>query len=195
MKISKKQQRREEARALQAARPRMSEELIQASKLAAFPLVRGWLSEGYQKSGLAICGLARRRPDGDLAILTAITDLGCMGTKDFKLLAKVPPSMVGERFERYSDTPLEEAPVGHVVQVLREAMRWRIACGMPAREAHAVVTAFLDTAQGDPTYPVTLGTEGKPFLIPGPFDDAEELIGLLEAKFGPTGFHYITPVS
>lgn len=183
-----------EARALQAARPMASEELAHARRLAGLPMESMWISESWRFVGLAVCVVVRRRPDGDLAVLSAVADLGCLGIKDVAVFPCVSPSGLDDILARASRDPMLNVPIGLGVQLLRESARWCVACGMPVRDSQTATLAFLLDEVGDPAFEIPLGHDGKPMLVPGPYDDFDQLEAILAERFGSNGFHFTAPV-
>lgn len=192
-KPDRRKQRRLEARALQAARPKASEELAHARRLAGLPMESMWISESWRFVGLAVCVVVRRRPDGDLAVLSAIADLGCLGIKDVAVFPSVSPAGLDDILARATRDSMLNVPIGVGVQLLRESARWCEACGMPERDSQTATLAFLSDEVGDSSFEIPLGHDGKPMLVPGPHDDFNELAAILAARFGSGGFHFTAP--
>jgi hypothetical protein len=195
-KPDRRAMRRAEARALQLARPLPSAELTHARKLAPFPVVGAWLGDGWQDvHQLIVGGIARARPDGGLAGVRFLADLGCMGVKQAVLRPKITRWDFETEIGRAAQQTVRPVPVGTLAQVVREVARWSVACGMPTTDDQAITLAFLGDEASDTTVEVPLGSDGKPMLVPGPFDDAPALMKILAERFGPGGFNYIFPMN
>lgn len=190
-KPDRRRDRRAEARALLAVRPPSAPELNQAGRLARFPPVHAWISSWDDPKNLVFACLTRRRDDGDLALLTLLIDLGCLGVKDQHLLAKLSSGDAHERVGR-SPIPVARAEPGVVAAVVRAAADWSAECGFEASLAQRVANAFVQGIEPAPVQ-VPVGVDGKPFFMPGPYDDAAALLERLSARFGPDGFHFFAP--
>jgi hypothetical protein len=193
VKPDRRAARREAARELQAARPRPTALEIDAARLSAFPVAGAWCSPWDNPRHLVTLALARRRPDGDLAVMTAIVDLGCMGVKDASVIAKVPPLLADEGVAKRCGPDAQRENAGVVAAVVAAGAQYAKACGVAERDVQRGLVAFL---RGVPAAPITvpLGVDGKPFFMAGPYDDAEQVLTALEERFGPDGFHYVLPM-
>ena len=192
-KIDKKALRREEARALQAARPAMTPELADAIRLAPLPFAGAWVATGWQRSKLAVVGIARRRPDGDLAAVLALVDLGCLGVKTARVYTKIEAYRFSAELERIADSGLDAVTAGQVAQVVREASRWSASFGLKREPVSSTVLTFLGGIEADPAFEVPLGEGGKPIFIAGPQDDTDAIMAQLTAAVGPGGFEFFMP--
>lgn len=192
-KVDKKALRREEARALQAARPVMTPELADAIRLAPLPFAGAWVSTGWQRSKLAVVGVARRRPDGDFAAVLMLVDLGCLGVKTARVYTKIEAHRFSAELERISDSGLDAVTVGQVAQLVREASRWSAGFGLQREPVSSTVLTFLGGLDADPSFEVPLGEGGKPMFIAGPQDDADAIMAQLTKAVGPGGFEFFMP--
>lgn len=191
-KPDRRSARRAEARALQAARAPLSREVTDAMRLAQLPPVAAWLSEWDDASRLVIAGLARRRADGDVALVTLLVDMGCLGVKNHHLHPKVRLSEA-EFLVAEVGVPITRVEPELLAAVVRAAARWSTHCGVPTNPSQQLGLAFLAGITPS-TVEVPVGLEGKPFLMPGRQDDADGVMELLEERFGPDGFRYLRPV-
>ncbi len=192
-KVDKKALRREQARALQAARPVMTPELADAVRLAPLPFAGAWVAKGWRRSKLAVVGVARRRPDGDLAAVLTLVDLGCLGVKTARVYPKIEAHRFSAELERISDSDLDVITAGEVAQLVREASRWSAGFGLKREPASSTVLTFLGGIEADPSYEVPLGERGKPLFIAGPQDDTDAIMAQLTEAVGPGGFEFFMP--
>jgi hypothetical protein len=192
-KVDKRALRRQEARALQAANPRPAPEVVRASELAKGAPHAAWMSLTWQRSKLAFVALARKRTDGDYALLVALADLGCLGVKSAKLYAKLAAGELQATLDKNSYEAVERAPAEQVAQVLAESLRWAEHCGFEPTLEGRVARAFFAGVEPQADFEVPLGEEGEPLFVPGPNDKTAAVLAQLEARFGEGGFHYVAP--
>lgn len=189
-----RRERRREARARRAQVGVVEPAVVKARRFAECPVVEAHASGEIEETQLGVLALVRQRADGMYAGMSCVVDLGALGIKDVNLVARGTLTEVAGTVTGPIQRGRAPWSAAQVVRTLRLAAAWREHCGIPQRVEERIALAFCTGLEEDPTHEVPLGAEGKPYLVPGPYDDAEALEALLIERWGRGGYHYLKPV-
>lgn len=189
-----RRERRREARARRAEIGVVERSVVKARRFADCPVADAFASREIEEAQMGVLAIAREREDGMYAGMSCVVDLGALGVKDVHLVARGPRAKVTAAITAPMQRGQASWSAGQVVRTVRMAAAWREHCGIPQRVEERVALAFCTGLDEDTTHEVTLGAEGRPLLLPGPYDDAEALEALLTARWGRDGYHYVKPL-
>lgn len=129
-----------------------------------------------------------------------LVDAYCLGVKDAfaflrsredfedKLLASIGQAM-----------RLRKVEPAYAKKLVLDAIAYARSIGFEPHPDYKLASKILrdiDETASDAEF--TFGKDGKPFFIAGPNDSparCKQVIGALERKLGPDGFHYLMPIS
>jgi len=160
------------------------------------PLVGCFVNRGWRERHMASVMVFRDRGQGRLVMAGVLVDLGCLGVKD----AWVRTDMDFMEYEelvahmRGFEDPGESCEVELAVAILLAGRAYASSLGFEPHNESERVLQVLGSPSADAVLPeVPCGEDGKPLYIAGPDDDVEHILGTLEQRLGPEGFHFIAP--
>ncbi|MBV9281843.1 MAG: hypothetical protein JOZ41_17330, partial [Chloroflexi bacterium] len=150
------------------------------------------LSRSWREPGELVQILVSRKGDAQIASAGFLVDLGCLGVKDALTNVLAPPQYEAFRSSYARRQPMKRADLDLVAKIIQEGIAYAGRLGFsPHPDYHDA--AFLPEG-ADPascTTPIPLGMNGKPFYIPGPFDNPAGIVRQLDRAVGPGNFHYV----
>jgi hypothetical protein len=193
-KAKQKAERRELARhAAGGIRARFE----QASKA---PILHCFAADVVWQQGIGEVLISRQLKDGNVAFVTFLLDMYCLGVKTV-IMNIVPPALYRERMYRrladeYQLVPLKPECARKLVE---GAVAYALDLGLPPDPEYRIARLIFGDVQAeacDQTF--VYGKDGKPFFVAGPRDDparCKEVIRTLEESCGPGGFHFLIPIA
>jgi len=193
-KLAKKKQKR--GSAVKQKTPSITPSMKKAKPYAICPIHECLIPDDLFVSGLGELVVARRAPNGDIAMSAFVIDVFCLGVKDAMFLVmpeseyeqriKARMFSTGERdFEKLHQTCAKKLLDG-VVDFAKEL-------GFaPHPDYKNAYELFGNIDAGACPVKYTYGKNGKPFYMNGPYEspaDIERIINTLTKKCGPDGFH------
>ena len=167
--------------------------LARLAAAAAWPIYETHIGRDWTDThGLTQVLLARRGPTGQVAAAIFLLDLGCLGAKD-GFVHHCPDARAYRRIRRALDDtlPMEACDPALAAKVVREAIRYARDLGFePHPDAKAALPLLGEPVACDVEVPVG-GSDGKPFYVQGPHDDARRILDHLRRRLGPEGFHFV----
>lgn len=163
----------------------------------SWPLHECLLTKEWQEEGNLIQILvARRSPQGQIAVGAFLVDLGCLGVKSaFGRLFDSRGEYKELRNNATFRQEMVKADVNLVAKIIREGIAYAKELGFRPDPDYRDAMPVLGDADPDTCdVPIPLGRDGKPFFFAGPYDNAERIIAKLTRKLGPDGFHFVVPL-
>jgi len=164
-------------------------------RMAAAPIYACLVTEGLSELSNGYLLLARKAPDGRMAVVVFLLDLYCVGVKDVTL-------RVGEasELEDFLEVLGEGQPMvaiepGRARKLLHDLVAWSRSIGLAPHPDYAVAEPLFGDVPADSSGgSFTFGKDGKPFLMPGPTDTPARIRKRIEAlrrTVGDDGFDFI----
>jgi hypothetical protein len=170
--------------------------LLRAS--GSWPLYECLLTKEWQEEGaITQILVARRSPQGQIAVGAFLVDLGCLGVKSaFGRLFDTQREYRKLRNGMKANQAMIKADTNLVAKIIREAIAYAKDLGFRPDPDYRDAMPVLGDADPDACdVPIPLGgKDGKPFFFAGPYDNAGRIIAQLTRKLGPDGFHYVAPI-
>lgn len=160
-----------------------------------WPIEASYINESWEESGLAHVLLARRRPDGMMAMATFLVDMGCLGVKDVDLNPRQSPQTIQEMVlasEEFGNSMLP-CSAELVAKLVHGGVAWAQKLGFEPANGFLAAQKLLeglDPAACDT--PVEFGRDGKPYYMAGPYDNVAQVIAKLQKVVGED-FELMTP--
>ena len=171
--------------------------IVRAS--GSWPLHECLLAKEWQEEGAIIQILvARRSPQGQIAVGVFLVDLGCLGVKAaFANLFESKGEYNRElRGNVTTKQKMIKADVDLAAKIIREAIAYARELGFRPDPDYRDAMPVLGNADPDACdTPIPLGKDGKPLFIAGPYDNVGRIMDKLTRKLGPDGFHFLAPIS
>jgi len=188
-KLAKKKQKR--GTTVKKITPSMKK----AKPYASYPIHECLIPDDLFISGLGELMVARRIPNGDIAMSVFVIDVFCLGVKD-AMFAVLPESeyehkikgrmlATGRGFEKLHQTCAKKLLDG-VVDYAKELGF----APHPDYKNASEIFGIIDASACPVKY--TYGNEGKPFYVNGPYEspaDIQRIINTLTKKCGAGGFN------
>ena len=190
-----KREKRKERRGPSVPARRSPRAIVRAS--GSWPLHECLVTKEWQEEGgITQILVARRSPQGQIAVGTFLVDLGCLGVKSaFGRLFDTRRDYKELRDGINSRQKMVKADVNLVAKIIREAIAYAKELGFrPDPDCRDAMPVLGDADPDACDVPIPLGRDGKPFFFAGPYDNAERIIAKLTRKLGPDGFHYVVPL-
>lgn len=169
----------------------------QMQRAAGWPLHECRVNPDWQDRLAASVVVARRRPDGGLAVGMFFVDLGCLGVTWANGLSDLSPrryrELVGDFADRHG--AFEPCAPALAARIVEAGLRYGDELGFLPDPDFAWVKEILgDIDPATCEVPVECGRDGKPLYLAGPDDDAPAVIAHLERRLGRDGFRFIAPL-
>lgn len=167
----------------------------QLRRMAAAPIHACLISEAAPGLGLGYLLLARKAPDGRMALATFLLDVYCVGVKD--VIMHVDWAGEIERFiEALGDSqPMVAIEPARARRMLRALVAWSRSIGLEPHPDYAAAEPLFGDIPADPgDESFSFGKDGKPFLVQGPSDTPARMRKRIEAlrrAVGDGGFDYM----
>lgn len=198
-KPQKGKQRRSSARAIRAVGQSTETQVKDmlgdlSEELLRFPVGPCYISEGWQEvEELTSVCITRQRPNGNLIAIIFLVDLGCLGVKD--VMAKRFTEQRLQHFLSTNPRPWRPCTPELAVKVVTTGVDYAAKLDLPPAPEYALASRILgDIAPEKAQEEVPTGKDGKPFFVPGPYDDAEKIMTHLTDRLGPEGFSFFSPL-
>jgi hypothetical protein len=172
-----------------------SQEILENAR--QYPLLGCWLHAKWKDSGITPVIVARSLNPERLLFGAIMVDLYCLGIKDAYARVDVSRQAFLRDLPRLcSDEPLEcSVELAH--EIVYGAMEFAASYGFQPHPdfTRQRVDQILDPPESHPrNHKVEFGKDGKPFYIPGPYDDERKIrsvINTLMHTAGEGNFDYI----
>jgi hypothetical protein len=163
-----------------------------------WPLHEVLLTEEWDKEGAIIqIMVARRSAQDRLAVGMFLVDLGCLGVKNaFARVLESWSEYQDLRREITAHQPLISADLNLAAKIVEEGVAYARQLGFKPNPDYPQAKRMLGEADpGACSVHIPLGgSEGKPFFVAGPYDNADRIMAKLTKAVGPDGFHFMMPV-
>lgn len=177
----------------------LTQSKTRASFHAQYPIHECLVPDGLFQTGLASIFVARRVPDGTLAVSSFILDVYCLGVKDafFYVLSEYDyeHKLKAPMIAQHEDQQFESIHVLCVKKLIEGAVEYARALGFSPHPDYRKAKALLgDMDTGACPVRYEYGRESKPCYIRGPNESiarAREIVAQLAGKCGEGNFDYI----
>ncbi len=198
-KKAEKRNAKQRAKRKELAQRRPDDMGQKLARVAAAPILHCCTTEDLWDQGIAQILVSRELTNGNIAFSVFLVDRFCLGVKDgfcgilsrSEYFEKVYENIV----DRGTIVPLTPASARKLVE---GAVEYAGNLGLsPHSDYRSAKWIFgdIDVSAGDEEF--EFGKGGKPLFVPGPFDSpgrCASILGLLNNRCGPDGFHYIMPL-
>jgi len=187
-----KAQRRELARRSAGGLPARLE------RASAAPILHCSASETLWEEGIGEVLVSRQLSGGSVAFVAFLVDMYCLGVKDVIMnvapRAQYEANLYQKLKERYTLIPLKPECARKLVEGAVEYAEDLGLAPHPDYGTARLIFGDVDAAACQEQY--EYGSEGKPFFVAGPHDDAAKckyVLHSLHQRCGPHGYHFILP--
>jgi hypothetical protein len=160
------------------------------------PLVGCFVNQAWRERHMASLIVFRDLGRGKLVVASALVDLGCLGVKDAWLRTDMEFMEYESALRRLRslDDPGVPCEPELAVGILVAGKSYAAELGFePHREWERVLQVLGPPSEDATLSEIPCGEGGKPLYIAGPDDNVPAVIGMLERRLGPDGFHFIAP--
>jgi hypothetical protein len=173
--LAKKKAKRDDKRTL-IARQSSENPLIRLAPAESWPIVNSLVPESLWASGIGQLLLARRLPDGRLAVANFLVDVFCLGVKNayWNIISEWEFDKLRRKLEGMG--PLHSATPEQFAKLIYGAVDYAKALGLaphPEYKHAKLLLAGIDTSHCTDIF--TFGKDGKPLFINGPRDSPEKI--------------------
>jgi hypothetical protein len=162
-----------------------------------YPILGCWVMDDWQESGITPVIIARQQDEGQVLYASYLVDLYCLGIKDVSVEVNVSQ----KRFERSLPELCMQEPEAISVELAHEivygALEYAHKYGFEPHYdfSHLHADQVLDPPEIHPrNHNVQFGKDGKPFFVPGPYEDERKIrlaLKTLEHTAGEGNFEYL----
>ncbi len=205
MKDRQQSQRKKQARALKKRTQRklkLSRQKVdlpspswQIRQARSYPIVGCWAQRNWMSMGLVVVVIARRQPEGSLLFGSYMVDCWCLGLKNTFCDANVPPAAFhGQLIPKlFSAEPSTKITTELAHEIVYGGIEYARQLGFRPHRDFRLSQFILDPPDAHPrTGEVEFGKEGKPLYVPGPEDNAAQIIRRLTRAVGRGNFNFLT---
>ena len=194
-KLAKQKAKRTEKRT-QLARQTSVNPMIRLANCQHWPIEAALVAENLFNAGIGSVVLARRMPDGNLAVGIFLVDVYCLGVKNalYSYMSLGKFAETGQTMTE-NEGPFKSVTPEHVAKLVTESVAYAQQFGLPPHpdyRAAQLILGGIDPAKCDVQF--ELGQNGKPLYVSGPFD-SEEKKRLIMSRITPEGGHYLLETS
>jgi hypothetical protein len=144
------------------------------------------------------CGhaiIARKLPDGRIAVGFFLLDVFCLGVKNAFFTVASPEEFEEILADRFRQPRLESVSPAYARKLVEGAIAYARDLGFePHRDIRDASVVLGDIDPNACTETFTFGKDGKPFYISGPYESQARIrhvIAQLRRRCGPDGAHFI----
>lgn len=195
----KKQKRKVHAKALTAKKVSMNK----TTTYADFQIHECLMPNNLFESGIGTIIVARRSPDGGIALGAFIVDVFCLGVKNalFKVTSEyeyentVKPLLMEDHGNTQFETILPSCAKSLVEGAVEYAKNLGFSSHPDYKDAKQIL-GDIDSSACPVKY--SYGQDGKPFYMRGPHEpihEAEQIIAKLTKACGEDGFEYVVMIN
>lgn len=168
------------------------------SAAASAPVWRCLINAALFEVGIGNVFFARQLPSGMVAGAFFLVDVHCLGVKD-AFYREGDATKFEESLRSLGEMEdLRDADPALARKLVNEAAAYAADLGLPSSADFRVVEAlFGDVDATACTDTFDFGKDGKPLFVAGPKDSPariRQVVGTLERRLGPDGFHCIVPL-
>lgn len=173
---------------------------VRIERSAAAPILHCCTTSVLWDKGLSNVLVSRLLRTGNVAFVSFLVDVYCLGVKDvlFDVTSRrrYDGQIFGKLFETHRPVNLEPADARKLIE---GAVEYARQLGLlPHRDYQRAARIFGDIDSTSSSQEFIYGKDGKPYFISGPHDRparCRHIVQLLTARCGPDGFHFIIPQS
>jgi len=171
---------------------RISPERYMREHVRKLPIDKCYISEDWEKEGLAMVVITRKKKNGHLAVGSFLVDTYCLGVKDAGYWTDLDEDNFTDLLNRYSrSVTLNESSYAEAHNLILGAIEFAEEAGIEPHKDFAIAGLILEEDTDDiPLIEYDYGRDGKRFLIVGPTGRESRYIKQLEDRFGDD-FSYI----
>jgi hypothetical protein len=159
---------------------------------ADWPLHECVVSRTWKEPGELVQILVARSAGNEIAAAGFLVDLGCLGVKDALSHVLTRREYEGFRQSFTGLQPMMRADLNLAAKILQESIAYAKRLGFsPHPDYHAAATLLAGADPAACRTPVPQGIEGKPFFVPGPYDNVPKITRQLERAVGSGNFHFV----
>jgi hypothetical protein len=163
-------------------------------KAREYPFLGCWVMEGWQAVGLVPVVVARLPAPDQVIYGSFVVDIFCLGVKNANWNAGLGLKQFYAELPRLcADRPLECPPdLAH--EIIYGAIEFARKYGFEPHPDFSDARQVLDPPEMHSSRQrVEFGRGGKPFYIPGPYDNVKAILEKLERTAGPGNYDYFQP--
>ena len=196
-KLQKKNAKRKEKRST-ISRQMQALTKPSLSRAKDWPLHEVWMTEGWSEPEQLIQILvARRGPNGYIAIGNMVIDTMCMGAKNaYGFVVSDIEYDKTLRDMQQNQILVRTDDVNLVAKIVRDSVVYARELGINPNRDLTKALRVLGPADPDACLiEIPLGgPDGRPYFFGGPYDDYNRIIAKLTKAVGPNGFTYTVPI-
>jgi hypothetical protein len=163
------------------------------SKASLLPFHECFVSEGWEKTGMATVVVSKKMPSGKFIVSSYLLDTFCLGLKNTVYKFAVDDleydSFLAKLGER---SPMAKCELNYAHNLIYGAIDYAEELGFSPNKDFKVTEHLLDTNLiDDGIDELEFGRDGKPLFVAGPYDDINRVIGILERNVGEGNYEYL----
>jgi hypothetical protein len=158
------------------------------------------ISDNWNKQetgGLVEVLVARQQPDEGICFGVYLIDTYCLGLKNTFANADFSRSryLNEVRNRIFQAGKPVECPIELAHQMIYQSIEYAAQFGFEPQKDFGL-SQYLLAPRGEleEPYQLTFGKDGKPFFIPGPYDNVGRILRQLDKTAGPGNYHYIAMI-
>ncbi|MCF8039444.1 MAG: hypothetical protein K9K79_09005 [Desulfohalobiaceae bacterium] len=199
----KKRQKKREQKMLKRkekvqSKPREAPAGKKAANFAGFPVYETLVPENLFDIGIGSVLLARKIPNGNLAVSAFVVDVFCLGIKN-GLFQVFSESYYRQNFKpqfiESQEGDVEEIDPSCLKKIIEGARSYAEDLGFkPHRDYYSAKDLLKGIDTNDCPVSYTFGKDGKPYYVRGPKEtigQAQRIVHQLRDKCGEDGFHHL----
>lgn len=158
------------------------------------PVTKCYINEDWQDSGMATVIVTRQMAGGKLVIGSYIVDVFCLGLKDTHFWFGLTEDDFEEDllpiFTEKMQLDLIECQPNFAFNLIYGAVEYAEDLGFSPHKDFALTELILDTVESISFIDIEFGKDGQPFLIPGPNDNVNHILSVLNKSIGEENFRF-----
>jgi len=167
------------------------------TKGRSLPIETCWITDHWQKSGMADIFVVRKHPRGQRSIGIYLVDLYCLGVKDTFYRFSIDDYEYKELIEKMNGQEMDFVEIDYntVHNIIYGAIEFAEEYEFSPSKDFIKTTQYLLKEAEDVEVPfieIPFGREGKPFVVARPEQPMTHVLQQLERVAGPGGYHYIS---
>ncbi len=163
-----------------------------AQRAKDFDFYECYINEDWEEGGMASILISKQMPSGNYIVGIYMVDVYCLGLKNTDFRFNMDESdyneFVGEMYPE--DRILRDPMFMH--NLIYGAIDYAEDLGFSPHKDFKITEHLLDSDLiTDEINDIEFGKNGKPFYIPGPYDNSANIMATLTKAVGESGFEHI----
>ena len=150
------------------------------------------INSDWEEKGMAVVTVCKKMPSGKLIFASYMLDLYCLGVKDSTVDFNIDEEEYRSLLEKFYPDGYQKYNPDFVHNLIYGALDFAEELGFKPHSDFKLTEYLLNPDLiNNGIDDIEFGKNGKPLYVSGPFDNPEQIIGILKRNVGEGNYDYI----